>query len=637
MRSLSGRKEWPPIAVYDIESTDWINVVLLCHIDELGNHESFDNVSDYVNWLFSDNFSGSHVWAHAGGRYDHRFLLPEFQRRGWDFRIALSGGSIVLLTARDKKGKEIYFADSFRIMPNALKSIGKTVGLEKIDVDRKNIQLVPREKLIEYCFRDCEIALRGLQLMKTALESVNADFAFTLASIASRWVRRSDSIDWTWFYKNNCQHSKDMLIADKFCEPAYFGGRTEMFKRGKIKGPVYYYDIVSSYPTSMQYELPLYFKGFVPCPRNCSETDIRKYLSYPGITEAWVNLNKCKIAPLCVKFDGRLTFPYGHKIGRQEKLGFPGTCDCGAPLRSHICRICHKIYPKYKWQPGRWTNIELLAALDRGAEILPICQARFKGAPFLKNFVDTFYNLRKQAKKSNDSFRTYAYKILLNSLYGKLVETIDRVSYVTSYDNVLREIKRGGNVQISQVSGIYCISSKQEGPFRHVASGAYVTAYSRLALLNGLETALKLGGQIFYCDTDSIMTDIKLDCLEGSELGQWQLEHIFSEVEIILPKVYKAKIQGTDKTIYRCKGVPIVREDEPEYVPELRWEAFKRYAETKDSEMAKLLGREGLTGFVADINSGTLSPRTINLLRCLKGQDRKREWEGDESWPLKMV
>lgn len=637
MIPLNDRTEWPPIAVYDIETTEWINVVLICHVDELGNKVHFETISDYIDWLFSHDFGSSHVWAHAGGRFDHRFLLPELQSRRWDFRVALSGGSIVLLTAWNAEGRKIYFADSFRIMPNALKSIGKTVNLEKIEVDRKNIQLLSKEKALEYCFRDCEIALRGLQLMKTALESVNADFAFTLASIASRWVRRGDSIDWTYFYKKKCQHQKDMLIADKFCEPAYFGGRTEMFKRGVIKGPVYYYDIVSSYPTSMQFELPLYFKGFIPGPDDCSRDSIREYLSFPGITEAWVNFPRTKVAPLCVKMDGRLTFPYGHKLGRQEKLGFPKQCECGAPMRSHICSVCHASYPKYQWQPGRWTNIELLAALDRGAEILPITQARFRGVPFLKNFVQTFYNLRKQAKAEKDAFRTYAYKILLNSLYGKLVETVDRVAYVTSESEIERAREEKANVQLSAVPGVYCVQSQSQGPFRHVAAGAYVTALSRLALLRGLETAMNLGGEIYYCDTDSIMTNVKLDAISGTELGQWQLEHVFDEVEIVLPKVYKAKIQNTTKTIYRCKGMPIVREDEPEYFPELRWEAFKNYAETKDPEMAKLLGRDGLTGFVADINAGTLSPRTTNLLRCLQGQDRKRQWEGNESWPLKIA
>lgn len=632
MKPLNTSTAWPTLAVYDIESINWIDVQLLCHVDEHGNREAFRTVSDYIDWLFAD-FESEHVWAHAGGRFDHRFLLPEFQKRNWDFKVALTGGSIVLMSAWNKDRK-INFADSFRLMPNALKSIGKTVGLEKLDVDRQHMERLSYEEMEKYCFRDCDIALRGLQLMRDALISVNADFAYTLASVASRWVRRGDTIDWSKIFKGK-KKDADLKLADKFCEPAYFGGRTEMFQRGTIKGPIYYYDIVSSYPTSMQFDLPLYFKEYVPAPKDINKDSLTKYLSHPGVTEAWVNIPRCKVGTLCVKYLGRLTFPYGKNIGRQEALGFPAKClQCDAPLRSHKCSVCKASYPKNQWLPGRWTNIELLAALERGVKIYPIVQARFSGSSFLSNFVKTFYALRQKAKNENDAFRTYAYKICLNSLYGKLVETVERTAYVTSETEVEKFRKFKAIVEISATPGIYKVCSQSEGKFRHVAAGAYVTAYSRLRLLEGLETAKKLGGEIYYCDTDSIMTNVKLDCLEGKELGDWQLEHVFDEVELVLPKVYRAVDSKTKKVIYKCKGVPMMREGDLPSFPQLRWEAFKRYAETHDPEMARLLGKEGLTGFVADINSGSLSPRTINLLRCLQGQDKKREWKDEDSWPL---
>lgn len=598
MRPLKDKAEWPSIAVYDIETTEWINVELICHVDELGNRVHFPSVKTYVDWLWSE-FEGQHVWAHAGGRFDHRFLIPEFDRRGWDFRAALSGGTIVLMTV-SHGGRKMFFADSFRLMPSALKAIGKTIGLEKLDVDRGHIENLSKEEQLEYCFRDCDIVLKGLQSMRTALTGVNADFAYTLASVASRWVRRSPSIDFNRFYRakeGKLVYSSQMEEADRWSEPAYFGGRCEVFQKGQIPGPIYYYDIVSSYPCSMQFELPLYFLGFYPPPAGTSPSDIERYLSYPGITEATVKIPKMYIGPLCVPLNGRLTFPYGQVT-------------------------------------GRWTNIELLAAFKRGVEVIPRGQARFEGVPFLRNFVDTFYNLRKAAKRAKDPFLIYAYKILLNSLYGKLVETLDRSAYVTSRWEIQRAQKRGATVLSTKVPGVYCVQSQEEGPFRHVAAGAYVTAYSRLRLLEGLEAARAAGGDIYYCDTDSIMTNVRLDHLAGQELGQWQHEYTFADLEIVLPKVYRATVAETGQVIYRCKGVPIVRENEPADFPEIRWHAFKEYAKTGDPEMAAILGRDGLSGFVADINAGTLSPRRQVLLRCLKGGDKKRDWSENQSWPL---
>jgi DNA polymerase elongation subunit (family B) len=513
----------------------------------------------------------------------------------------------------------MYFADSFRLMPNALKAIGKTVNLEKIDVDRSHIETLSFAEQVEYCYRDCDIALKGLQHMRQALTSVNADFAFTLASVASRWVRRSPTIDFDRFYRpvaGKLVYDPGMEAGDRWCEPAYFGGRCEIFKRGKFTGPIYYYDIVSSYPTSMTLELPLYYKGLVPPPRKTSASDIDRYLSYAGITEATVRIPKLPVQPLCIRHMGRLTFPRG------------------------IVR-------------GRWTNLELREAVARGVEIEVHGQCRYESKAFLNPFVQTFYGLRKQAKKDKDPFRTYAYKILLNSLYGKLVETLDRSAYVTSKHDIRRAKEMGGKVLSTKVPGVYQIQSQEEGPFRHVAAGAYVTAYSRLRLLQGLEAALAKGGEIYYCDTDSIMTNVPLPELEGFELGQWQHEYTFDELEIVLPKVYRAVLSSSSpshsptfsqsgpdaiarETLYRCKGMPIVREDEPPDFPELRWEAFKHYARTGDPEMAKLLSRDGLSGFVADINSGTLRPRRLPLLRALKGEDKKREWHGSESEPLHL-
>jgi hypothetical protein len=679
VRPQKDSTDWPKIAVYDIEAPGWINVKLVCHVDEYGARRSFPTIAAYVDFLFSDEFKGTHVWAHFGGRYDHRFLIPEFYARGWDFKAALSGGSIVILSATSLKGRKIQFADSYRIMPEALKKIGKTINLEKLEVDYALIDEMSEEALLAYCFRDCDIVFKGLQYMRDVLVSVGADFAFTLASIATRWVRRSPVVDFDRFYRpkpdgGGIEYDPKMIYADLWCEgrdrppqtkcpscgekgkwavplqladapdnaegyyyvcrkcgkiidktkySAYHGGRTEMFydsnKQGIIKGPVYYHDVVSSYPWSMTNELPLYLEGFYPPPKGSSRADIERFLSYYGVTEAWVRVPRCVAGPLALQQENK-------------------------PL----------IFPSGSFQ-GRFTNIELLAALHRGAEIRLGWQCRFEPKAFLRPFVQTFFGLRRKARQDKDEFRAYAFKILQNSLYGKLVETIDRCSYASSRAEIDRAKEAGGIVESTKISGVYTIKTREEGPFRHVAAGAYVTAYSRLKLLEGIEWVLNHGGQVYYCDTDSIMSSIPIEGdMAGTELGQWQPEYVFSEVEILLPKVYRAVIQSTGKTIYRCKGLPIVRENEPPESPELRWNAYKHYSQIKDdpakskeaAEMVALLSREGITGFVADINAGVLEPRAMvdapgprhvkPLLRAMQSSDRKREWSVLPSQPLTL-
>ena len=54
MKPLKSKKQkpFPPIAVFDIEATDWVNVRVVCHVDEYGNRESFHSVEAYLTWLF---------------------------------------------------------------------------------------------------------------------------------------------------------------------------------------------------------------------------------------------------------------------------------------------------------------------------------------------------------------------------------------------------------------------------------------------------------------------------------------------------------------------------------------------------------------------------------------------------------
>lgn len=624
MKPLYSETEWPTLAVYDIEAEYWVNVTLVCHIDEYGNRVHFDSIGKYLDWLF-DKFPGNIVFAHAGGHYDHRFLMAEAKERGWDFDTAISGGTIVILTIKNGK-RAIRFGDSYRLMPDSLKKIGKTVGLEKLEVNPSQIHLISAADTLDYCFRDCEVVMRGLQLMRQRLQSVGADFAFTLASIASRYNRRNPGIRWEEFVEK--QHGKMVLkshfqLWDKCCYDAYHGGRCEMFRKGTFKGPIYWYDIVSSYPTSMREELPLYWDGFYTKPERWS---IESFLGFPGITQCVVEVPKAFLTVLPKKDpNGRLNFPTG------------------------------TLY-------GRWTNIELLEAIKHGAKITHINgQWRFKGAPFLRKFVDTFYNLRQQAKDNKDEFGSYTYKILLNSAYGKFVETIDRKSYITKGEIPAAE-RKGGKVQTTPTQGVFTVTSKEIGPVRHSAVGAYITAYSRLRLFRKAMEMHKKGANIYYTDTDSLMLDMPIEDT-GDRLGDWEHVDTLSELELVLPKVYRAV--SPTKTVYKCKGCPIVRQWESDDIPQKRWNAFKnfRFHEDESSEDARILGKDGITGIASDIKAGSLMPRRREascktckktgkykglecpacggkgaklkpLVRSLKSDDQKRVWDGDTSTPI---
>jgi tripeptide aminopeptidase len=87
---------------------------------------------------------------------------------------------MIIIVSITHKGRTIKFCESARLMPDSVAKIGKTVGLAKLDVDRSHIEELTEAEVLEYCFRDCDIVLKGLQFMRDAFKSVGADFAYTV-------------------------------------------------------------------------------------------------------------------------------------------------------------------------------------------------------------------------------------------------------------------------------------------------------------------------------------------------------------------------------------------------------------------------------------------------------------------------
>lgn len=88
-----------------------------------------------------------------------------------------------------------------------------------------------------------------------------------------------------------------------------------------------------------------------------------------------------------------------------------------------------------------------------------------------------------------------------------------------------------------------------------IATASAITAYSRIYINKIKLDILSKGGQIYYSDTDSIVTDIKLnDSLVGPEIGKFKLEHEVKEGYFISNKTYSF-INKKGKTIFKNKGV----------------------------------------------------------------------------------
>jgi hypothetical protein len=601
----------------------------------------FPGFSEYFDYLWSPRFESNCVWAHWGGRYDNRFVILEADRRGWSWQAAMSGSLIIILTVTDHLGQKVKFCDSGRLMPDSVAKIGKTVGLPKLELDRSKLGAIDPEtgkpyytaaEIEEYCFRDCDIVLKGLQGLRSKLMAVGCDFGFTLASVATRLVRRGPTLKWAKFYdhvkdqqtgKYARTYSKEMLAADEFCTPAYFGGRCEVYRKGKHRGPLYLYDIRSSYPASMCEELPAYFKGFT-IPKE-------KVISLPG--RACVHRQDTqRLLEKCGVSDATVTIPHD-----PERFRFPVL-----PWRDEKQ---HKVI--YPYMPGgengRWTNIELLElwnqGKDHGVKIWVHAQAEFEPVPFLRPYIQQFYNMRKEAKAAGDDMGSYVMKILMNSMYGKLVETSIKKTVLSGGALLEAAEKKFGPEAIkeSPCPGVYFLTQEEDGPFKHEAAGAYVTALSRLRLLRGLMYARSQGANVYYCDTDSLILDKPVFGPGGEELGDFGLEQEIVEAEIFASKVYKL-VCKSGEIIYKAKGMPISNNSLDDdkfkaYESEVRW---RQYTTGMHGEYVRPSPiRQGMSSFMQDIQRGTIHPKADPLARQMRFGDLKRtHYEDGDSEPL---
>lgn len=609
MKPLNDYTPWPKFSVYDIEAEDWTRVTCLCHVDEYKNRKLFDSVAAYLDWLYSSEFRGDLVWAHGGGFYDQRFIIWEASLRNWHWQAMVSGNLIIILVLRDGNGREIKFCESLRIMPDSVEKIGKTVGLPKLDVDRSKIGSYTRAQVVEYCFRDCDIVMRGLVEMRKVLMGAGCDFAFTLASIATRYIRRSKSLNaWKFYKKTRNMEGQTRLIydpavleADAWCLPAYFGGRVEVFRKG-LHRDLFYYDVTSSYPWSMTHDLPSYFLD-IDVPRSGMR-------SFGGGVARAVNISKTLAR--CGISDATVTMPNDPKRFYAPVL----------PIRNaKATKVEYRILQGVR---GKWTNIELLKLWEQGREhgvkIDIHAQANYAPNPFMADFVEKFFGLRLEAIAEGDAFKSYAFKIIQNSAYGKLIETTVRRSVL--YGDMVDEAReRFGDEHVvpSPTPGAYFLKTESDGPFRHVAAGAYVTARSRLKLLEGIETALAAGAKVYYCDTDSLIVDKPVFGMSAEKtLGNWNLEAQIAEAEIFSSKVYKFTDVGGNIT-YRAKGMPI--KGLTPHASELRWQMFTAQLRGTDAEKPE---KQGLNGFLTDLRKGTLQPNAHSLFRQMKNGDSKR-------------
>jgi hypothetical protein len=547
----------PPFCVCDIESANWTQFLTIGWYNG-DDFFHFEDMSEFLDHCFLAD--EKILYAHFGGRFDFMFIIEAtvkrkdlkiismiprgsgllcfdvvktewepienrdnielwavYRRRYEQLSKELSKGALSNEQAQIKAAnilrneykdvlfklveKKISFRDSSAILPFALRSLCESfdVAHKKLEIDYESITEVTPE-LLEYLEYDCRGHYEVIEAYQKWSLIQMAGPAYTMASQALKVFR-------TFLDKPIYSLKEDI---DLFVRRSYFGGRTEIFKPlfepTKRHKKIRCYDVNSLYPDVMRNnEFPTQFLYYT-------------YNYTPGMMgffEATVEVPKdmwVPPLPTVAEVEGYSLNDKGeYKKKKSKKL----------------------IFPTGRFS-GVWSSIELEYARSLGVKILSVKKgAVFRSGGYIfKDYIDTLYKMRLDAKRKNDGVGDILTKLLMNSLYGRFGLNKDRTNLVFDEGqpgvDFHTEFVIEGNI-------VRLMTEKVElnRTFTNVAVPAWVTSLSRIKMH---KLYMQCGKELYYTDTDSLFTTKKLK--ESNKLGDVKLEYEREMACFILPKTY---------------------------------------------------------------------------------------------------
>lgn len=417
---------------------------------------------------------------------------------------------------------KIYFIDTLNYWRLPLAKIGKSVGLEKLEMPG---EVKNSKAFVEYCKNDVMILKKAVtQLIAFLIENDLGSFGFSTPSIAMHTFKHS-------FLKPNTLFIHDNKRALKLERECYYGGYVGNFYVGKVKSKVYYLDVNSLYPFVMQNPVPTKLLQVKTAPRI---SELRRCIKSLGMV-AQVEIKSIKES-FPKRLDGKLCMVRGHYM----------TTLCGP---------------------------ELIRAIEKDCIVDCPIVALYEMKCLFKEYVQYFYNLRQKFKASGNETYDQFCKLMMNSLYGKfgqlgfrwkiLNEETLRLYYdqlglpypkeyeqsfevpsINWFENKWFALGLDKPIQVRSING----QTQIKFPIgEHAESSpiisAYITSYGRELLRKFINIAGR--GNTFYCDTDSVFVNARgyaklrrKNCIDQNQLGMLKLEGSNSKCEFWGPKDY---------------------------------------------------------------------------------------------------
>lgn len=500
---------------FDIECEGWSTFVVGALYQQGRGPTLFHDAGDMIDELRA---RGGTWWAHNGGSYDFLLVSEHFRRTGVRCAMHLSGARISRLV-----GGGVTLCDSFLLAPMGLDRFAQLIGEEIGDLGwecrcrercggycqiRRRLPPKRMRQLEAYVIRDATVLYKSLAFLRDFALGHQLELRGTLGG--SAWATAKARIGLP---------AQDLTPRQWHrARQAYFGGRVLVGRTHSAHGT--HYDMASAYPAALaRVALPIGPAIELGGARARRAWDAGS----PGLYRMTIDVPEMWIPPLPVRYEFRIGFPVG-KIA------------------------------------GTWARPEIEAALVRGCEILAIHGATVWGtsAVLFDSLIDDIYSLRHRlgARTAIGEWL----RLFPNAITGKLAESPEReflrmnvpakqirVCMGTAPCTRARCSRRCGSYrQIDDWGLLWAVPCYRPGECSHIAWASYLTATTRVALLDGID---RVGQEFVYSDTDSVWcSSADPPGVVGEGLGQWRSVETYGDLRILAPKVYRyLRPDGTER------------------------------------------------------------------------------------------
>jgi len=418
-----------------------------------------------------------------------------------------------------------------------------------------------------------------------SLENLNITKSISISSLALRT-----------FLTNYYDHTKTpikipRLNQYKDIKEAYFGGRVELYKT--YAENIYWYDVNSLYPTVMLKDLP------IGDTIKSTDPNLDNYFGYCYVT---VNVPENIYNPI---------LPFRDENGN--------VYNCTGSWKG-------------------WYSSELLKYARDNQNVTITVHFGYKfdrGKDIFKEYVEHYFNLKKEAEINNNEGKRFLSKLMLNSLSGRfgLKYNNIKIKFVTSSqakelslkyqileniiideENDLELIKytlEPSDVlkDIDQKSYLDLISKKnntnEDFISRSLPISAMITSYAMIYMHKFLNIP---GNECYYSDTDSVILQKPLDSkYVGNDLGQFKYKGKIKKGYFISPKLYCLVSENGEKVI-KSKGIESKELNENDFIDMLYGITIKK---------------KNIYKFNRDLNKLTINYNKSNYI--IKPENLKRE------------